>query len=420
MTERPPNTIEAELDAVRKRLSELESIQKEGATGSARLYRRGFSKGLAFGLAPFMGVLLLIGGTLYGQSGGDALFIDPRGWIGIGTNKPNATLDVAGNLNVSDSATVSNTTKTGSLDAGTLRVTKDANLANTTIKGTLTTEGNVGIGVASSAAALDVSGKANTDKQISLQLRSGNNGTNFESNQIAFGWSNAETYRHVIKSRHNGSDQKNNALDFYLWRYDKAKPDSAAIGGLLTMTLNGGNVGIGTSDPEAKLDVDGDARIRGKVSSYSRYQRDDQAESNYEASPRYHLSLTAPAYGGRTKSIPQNVLEDLCGDQDGCEYRLAMTRWSSDRDTESASRSGILYYSKGDGHWRASSGESDAFGVDGDGTTQHVKDIWGTCYFTDGNYTQYENQGDKEKGMQLLVWKDYTHPNRTCELTLID
>src|SRR4029079_9214275 len=109
-------------------------------------------------------------------------------------------------------------------------------------------------------------------------------------------------------------------------------------------------------------------------------------------------SLTASAYGGRTKSIPQNVLEDLCGDQDGCEYRLAMTRWSSDRDTESASRSGILYYSKGDGHWRASSGESDAFGVDGDGTTQHVKDIWGTCYFTDGNYTQYENQGDKEKG----------------------
>ena len=225
MTERPPSAIEAELDAVRKRLSELESIQKDGAPASARLYRRGFSKGLAFGLAPFMGVLLLIGGTLYGQSGGDALFIDPRGWIGIGTNKPNATLDVAGNLNVSDSATVSNTTKTGTLEAGTLKATKDANLANTTIKGSLTTEGNVGIGVASSAAGLDISGKANTDKQISLQLRSGNNGTNFESNQIAFGWSNQETYRHVIKSRHNGSDQKNNALDFYLWRYDKAKPD---------------------------------------------------------------------------------------------------------------------------------------------------------------------------------------------------
>jgi hypothetical protein len=158
MTERPPSAIEAELDAVRKRLSELESIQKEGARASARIYRGGFSKGLAFGLAPFIGALLLIGGTLYGQS--DALFIDPRGWIGIGTNKPNATLDIAGNLNVSDSATVSN-----SLEAGTLKVTKDANLADTNIKGTLTTAGgNVGIGVASSKAVLDVTGKANTDK----------------------------------------------------------------------------------------------------------------------------------------------------------------------------------------------------------------------------------------------------------------
>ena len=88
MTERPRSDIEDKLEALQKRLGALESIQKDGAPASARLYRRGFSKGLAFGLAPFMGVLLLIGGTLYGQSGGDALFIDPRGWIGIGTNKP--------------------------------------------------------------------------------------------------------------------------------------------------------------------------------------------------------------------------------------------------------------------------------------------------------------------------------------------
>lgn len=119
MTERPPSAIEAELDAVQKRLSALDSIQKDGAPGSARMYRQGFSKGVAFGLAPFIGVLLLIGGTLYAQSAGDALFIDPRGWIGIGTNEPNATLDVAGTLNV----------------------VKNTSLSDTSIKGTLTTAG---------------------------------------------------------------------------------------------------------------------------------------------------------------------------------------------------------------------------------------------------------------------------------------
>jgi hypothetical protein len=246
MIERAPDAIEAELEALRKRLNALESSRKDGAQGSTRMYRRGFSSGLAFGLVPFVGALLLIGGTLYGQNG-DALFIDPRGWIGIGTNKPNATLDVAGKLNVAD----------------TLNVVKSTSLSDTSIKGTLTTAGgNVGIGVTSTAAALDVAGKANTDKQISLQLRSGNNSTNFESNQITFGWSNADTYRHAIKSRHNGGEQRNNALDFYLWRYDKAKPDPATIGGLLTMTLNGGNVGIGTADPGAKLDVDGVVRAK--------------------------------------------------------------------------------------------------------------------------------------------------------------
>ena len=137
MTERPPRVIETELDAVRKRLSELESIQKNGAPGSPRVYRRGFSKGLVFGLAPFIGLLLLIGGTLYGQGAGDALFIDPRGWIGIGNNKPNATLDVAGTLNIKDNAV----------------------LSSANIKGSLTTGGDVGIGAPNPSAKLEVNGR---------------------------------------------------------------------------------------------------------------------------------------------------------------------------------------------------------------------------------------------------------------------
>ena len=177
------------------------------------LYRRAFPKGLAIGLFTLAAVIVLTGSLVYGEGGDDALLIDQNGNVGIGTTDPKARLDV--------------------------------------------------------------SGKANTDKQISLQLRSGNNANNYESNQITFGWDGTDTFRHAIKTRHHGSQIGGNAIDFYVWKYGTGKDAKAAIGGLHTMTLNGGNVGIGTTEPEARLDVKGgggptvDLRVSGRIRSNS-------------------------------------------------------------------------------------------------------------------------------------------------------
>src|SRR5262245_30170499 len=107
MTQPSLDAIQAEVDALRKRLSDLESTQR----GSG-VYRRGFSRGLAVGLAPFIG-LLLMGGALFAN--GDALFIDPSGRVGIGTASPSKTLDVAGTLNVAQDTTLSTTGIKGNL-----------------------------------------------------------------------------------------------------------------------------------------------------------------------------------------------------------------------------------------------------------------------------------------------------------------
>jgi len=62
----------------------------------------------------------------------------------------------------------------------------------------------------------------------------------------------------------------------------------------------------------------------------------------------------------------------------------------------------------------------DSAGVDGDGKIAHVRNIWDTCFFTDGTYANYKRVGDKQQDMQLLLLNGYKNANRTCELTLID
>jgi hypothetical protein len=191
----------------------------------------------------------------------------------------------------------------------------------------------------------------------------------------------------------------------------------------LTIDNRTGQIGIGNTTPQAKL------HVAGTLISHGRYQRDDAAETTYQLSPRYHVSLTTAKYDGSTRQIPQQVINDLCGDQDGCQFRLGMTRWSLNTETETASLTGLFYYSTTDGHWRTSmllqlgndATTKEAIGVDGNNTTQHVASAWNTCYFTDGPYSAYQDQKDPSIGMYLLLWKDkYTNPNRTCELTLID
>jgi microcystin-dependent protein len=85
----------SELAALRSRI-----YQREGRLGSLKPmpvlpYRRSFSKGLVFGLVPFIGLVLLIGSALYGQDTGEALFIDQSGRVGIGGD-----LNVTGRVGV--------------------------------------------------------------------------------------------------------------------------------------------------------------------------------------------------------------------------------------------------------------------------------------------------------------------------------
>jgi hypothetical protein len=79
------------------------------------------------------------------------------------------------------------------------------------------------------------------------------------STQLSLAYNGGNQYRHAVKTRHNGSARTGNALDFYVWKHGDS-PDTPA--GQHTMTLDGGNVGIGTTTPgDFKLNVLGTFRV---------------------------------------------------------------------------------------------------------------------------------------------------------------
>lgn len=360
-----------ELHDLRQRLAALEACVPQSQQ-IVRKPRRITPKMLTLLVA---GVMLAGASIVFGQAAVDSLFISKDGKVGIGTSAPTNKLSVAGNTDVS---------------------------------GNLSVTGNVGIG-ATPTNKLSVAGNANISGILSLGTLNATNSLRADGASFLFANGSTDSTNNVVL-RKDGSNA-------YIFPWGTGTSSNTVI-------IGGG--------ARTNFSVSGDMTVTGNLTSTGRYQRDDNPEATYLLSPRYHVSLTAAKYDGSTRQIPQQVINDLCGDQDGCQFRLGMTRWTSNTETETASMTGIMYYSTADGHWRTSlvglQGlglvTKEAGGIDGNKKTEHVGDAWSTCFFTDSPYSRYQDQSDPDKGMYLLVWKNdrdnYTNPGRTCELTLID
>jgi len=168
----------------------------------------------------------------------DKMRITSTGNVGIGTTSPNYKF------------VVSNGTQTGTFNPNSsgfmwLGSTSNHPLyfgVNDQTKMALLSNGNVGIGVTSPGEKLSVNGN--------LRIF----GT--DTNAIQFENSVSGTRFHYIIPHYNASYSNLNSLEFQI---SSATPGSE----LSVMTLNGaGNVGIGTTSPSEKLEVNGNVKIK--------------------------------------------------------------------------------------------------------------------------------------------------------------
>ncbi|MBS0169978.1 MAG: hypothetical protein JSR62_06450 [Nitrospira sp.] len=345
MKEQRESELYTELAALRQRLTTLEAEREAAQHQASRAQWPTSLRKCLLGPLP-LALLIIGGGLLYAQ--GDALFIDSKGNVGIGSLTPQ----------------------------GFQVVLPETSKPSTAPNAGITMAGGV-------------------DGNASIEVR--NNGTGNP---------------YIDFARLTTTD--------YDARLRLTKPKELAIEGATLIVTKGYIPQEGGDAPDETLQVRGNAKINGGVTSQAVYQRDMEAETKtYEISPRYHMSLTAARSFGQTQPIPEKILIDLCGDADGCEVRMGKTRWMAGSETAAASRSYLFYYSATDKHWQSSF--QDTAGTIGNGKTEIAVAVWG-CALTDGTYRQNIDQGDTNAGMALLVSQDssFLNAGRTCELTLID
>ena len=172
--------------------------------------------------------------------------IAANGYVGIGTTSPNYKLDVEGDIQINETLIAKSGVDLVLQARSGQAVGINSNGARTM---TIDASNNVGIGTTTPSSKLHINGDVKVGTNISVNNTFGNKasnkGINFESPSTG------------LQTARVDSD----AFRFYF--------GGSGGGGEVLRILEGGNVGIGTTSPSEKLEVNGNILASGDITAFS-------------------------------------------------------------------------------------------------------------------------------------------------------
>jgi hypothetical protein len=170
------------------------------------------------------------------------------------------------------------------------------------------------------------------------------------------------------------------------------------------LTVNGSN----------GLQVVGDASVTNNLNVGAIREVGDSSNNGAKTEQPYDVSLRRYVLeatdGGTTPTsveVDDTYLRQLCLDADGCTFTLGMRNWNTEGTLATYGPIRLsLAQSGGQRYWdvRYQNGNEHLAGVDGNGVTNHLRNVWDSCYLTDGEYQNGSDVGDTGIGLHLLNW----------------
>jgi len=209
----------------------------------------------------------------------------------------------------------------------------------------------------------------------------------------------------------------------------------APNGGKITNNASGLTLSGGTSNV---VTIAGDLTVNGHWNAGAIHDiGDSNGGANQRATYPVNISryvVEAPDNGSAPDTIPVDnaLITQFCQDEDGCQVSLYMRNWDSAHEGGLLAGAGPFRMSltptdnNGKRQWAIYEpmGATPTLGADKDGTVGHLMNVYNSCFFTDGEYTNAQSS-DGALGFGLINWFGafsgaYDSVNMTCVLIIED